>query len=78
MTSIDKLKHQIYMLKLENKHLKQRLKELNSILLDNNIFSEKLFVEKNINVEGELINVKIFGESKEYIYINNMPLKIDF
>ena len=56
----------------------KRLKELNSILLDNNIFSEKLFVEKNINVEGELINVKIFGESKEYIYINNMPLKIDF
>jgi biotin-dependent carboxylase-like uncharacterized protein len=56
----------------------KRLKELNSILFDNNIFSERLFAEKNINVEGELINVKIFGESKEYIYINNMPLKIDF
>jgi len=26
----EKLKHQIYMLKLENKHLRERLKELNS------------------------------------------------
>ena len=56
----------------------KRLKELISTLLDNNIFSEKLFAEKNIYVEGDIMNVKIFGESKEYIYVNNMPLKIDF
>ena len=56
----------------------KRLKELNSIFLNNNIYSEKLFAEENIYVEGDIMNVKIFGESKEYIYINNMPLKIDF
>ena len=56
----------------------KRLKELNSIFLSNNIFSEKLFAEKDIYVEGDIMNVKIFGESKEYIYLNNMPLKIDF
>ena len=56
----------------------KRLKELNSIFLNNNIYSEKLFAEENIYVDGNIMNVKIFGESKEYIYINNIPLKIDF
>ena len=56
----------------------KRLKDLNSTFFNNNILSEKLFAEKNIYVEGDIMNVKIFGESKEYIYINNMPLKIDF
>ena len=56
----------------------KRLKELNSIFLNNNIYSEKLFAEENIYVDGDIMNVKIFGESKEYIYINNIPLKIDF
>ena len=56
----------------------KRLKDLNSTFFNNNILSEKLFAEKNIYVEGDIMNVKIFGESKEYIYINDMPLKIDF
>ena len=47
--------------------------------LFNQLLSERLNSKNwNIYVDGDIMNVKIFGESKEYIYINNIPLKIDF
>jgi len=56
----------------------KKLKEITETFLKNNISDKKIFIEKNINVESDLINVKIFGENKEHIYINNVPIKIDF
>lgn len=56
----------------------RKLKDITEIFLENNISTKKIYIEKNIIVEGDVINVKIFGESKEHIYINNVPIKIDF
>ena len=56
----------------------KRLKENNDIFFKNNVITEEKVNENVFYIEGEEINVKIFGENKELIYINNKPLKIDF
>ena len=61
---------------IEDAH--ERLKKNDDTLFKNNIYVEKKIIENNFYVEGEKINVKIFGENKEHIYLNNKPLKIDF
>ncbi|MEC8048472.1 MAG: hypothetical protein VX114_01855 [Chloroflexota bacterium] len=61
---------------IEDAH--ERLKKNDDILFKNNIYVEKKIIENIFYVEGEKINVKIFGENKEHIYLNNKPLKIDF
>ena len=61
---------------IEDAH--ERLKKNDDTLFNNNIYVEKKIIENNFYVEGEKINVKIFGENNEHIYLNNKPLKIDF
>lgn len=69
-------KFKLKIISIEDAH--ERLKKNDDILFKNNINVEKKIIENIFYVEGEKINVKIFGENKEHIYLNNKPLKIDF
>mgnify|MGYP000117600436 FL=1 len=48
------------------------------VFFKNNVYTEEKLKENIFYIEGEEINVKIFGENNEFIYVNNKPLKIDF
>ena len=56
----------------------KRLNNNNNIFFKNNVYTEEKIKENIFYIEGEEINVKIFGENNELIYVNNKPLKIDF
>ena len=56
----------------------KRLNNNNNIFFKNNVYTEEKLKENIFYIEGEKINVKIFGENNELIYVNNKPLKIDF